>query len=640
MNNDDNFFTEGVMISSFVKNSDRIWEGILITRTDGIKTVLNEQSGRWKKLSDLDNIKILTEDFTTLTGSISSAIGDVSNNENLTYSDLRSKFSKDIVGEDVVRAQQNAEKILGNKSALAAGAQELLKKANTELTDKSQAPENEATAARDFNEDMKQILGDTEAAKKNDNEEGFKKVQQAASINEQFHPSLQKYLNSMTSEQWYGNKLYESQDTEYEMNYEDDDYLDIPEEIKSDIIADIIELLKKNEENIEDKIKNNYEISDSDAEEFIVKAMEMYLKNTDITPKDSIQNITDDEVEKSFEKSIDDYEGPENGLLDYLADTYEIDTSEAEKIFEENEGKLTETILGFVKFIKNKLREDESRNPNPICPKCGEPSIQGEFWGGELCKKCKKESSDKRALKTTKYQKKLKKAYRGQRGKYIENKRNDSPCAAVSFTNNLIHAIFYSCFDNDCDGDYNYNLEPRIYEYKLDKEKIYCEGFNPITKEPIKLLDFDKYKNGDKLVKILKKKGFEGVYGNFNDTLDEIKIFDPKEERMIDITNSILNKFNLIVKKYLSKKNEDICEFRDECIFWIAVYFTFTDRNNPIGKKYHEYSSSSRKDWNFGRTPWTKELYNSIDNDEIIHYMRELFNIEITKKQIDENYNN
>jgi len=40
---------EGQAISSFVKNSNVIWEGILIEKEDGTKVVLNEETHRWKK---------------------------------------------------------------------------------------------------------------------------------------------------------------------------------------------------------------------------------------------------------------------------------------------------------------------------------------------------------------------------------------------------------------------------------------------------------------------------------------------------------------------------------------------------------------------------------------------------------------
>jgi hypothetical protein len=56
---DKDSFVDGIRVSAFVKNSDRIFEGILLTRIDGLKVVLNENTLLWKKLSDLDTIKIL-----------------------------------------------------------------------------------------------------------------------------------------------------------------------------------------------------------------------------------------------------------------------------------------------------------------------------------------------------------------------------------------------------------------------------------------------------------------------------------------------------------------------------------------------------------------------------------------------------
>jgi hypothetical protein len=383
---------EGSRISSFIKNTDRIWEGIVITRTDGTQTVLNEQTGRWCRVSNLENIKVLNEDFTsTVSTSIADALNNNSTeNKDIKYPDLKQNFAQEIVGDDPQKAVVNAEKVLSNKSALTAGGQSLFDQANTTLKDKSEAPKNPADATKDFDNSMKDIAAKAKAAETGDPNDGVDEVKKMTGIQEslkQLHPSLQKYLEDVSIDDLYDymrdnheagrvdggtwhifKDYFENQKNdkkekptkkdEKSIKYENEDYLDIPEEIKSDVMADVLKYLSDHEEDIETKIKSDYELSDSDAEEFVIKGMELYIETNETEPRDSIDDITSSEVEKSFEASIDEYDGPEDGILDYLSDTYEIEPGEAQKIVEKTKGNLTETISCFVDYVKDKLNNE------------------------------------------------------------------------------------------------------------------------------------------------------------------------------------------------------------------------------------------------------------------------------------------
>jgi hypothetical protein len=384
-------FEENTRISAFVKDSDKIWEGIIITRSNNTKVVLNESTGRWKKLSDLDNIKLLNEDFTTMSSS-SDATSNINTTENkkLKYDDIKKSFVSDIVGDDPAKAVQNAENILTNKSAISAGGQALFDKSQT-AEDKDAVPKNQNDAIEHFNTEVKNIAGQAEAAKTGDVEDGIEEVRTLAGIKEtykQLHPSLQRYLED--SKEWIdengegfefesdddgwevhkdgkylgwvknkkdAKKEFGKEKTDKSMDYENDDYLDVPDDVKADIMADIQDLLTNKEIDIEDRIKQSYELSDSDAEEFVIQGMEHFIKTSDVKPKDSIKDIKDEEIEKSFEDSIDKFDGKEEDMLDYLADTYEINPDEAEKIVEKTGGNLTETIYEFVKLVKKHLSE-------------------------------------------------------------------------------------------------------------------------------------------------------------------------------------------------------------------------------------------------------------------------------------------
>jgi hypothetical protein len=313
---------------------------------------------------------------------VSSIVGNSTENKKIKYPDLISNFTKDIVGDDPAKAVTNAESILSNKSAIAAGGKSLFNTANTTLEDKSEAPENQDTATKDFNEGLKNIAAEAKSAETGDTEDGVEEVKKLANITEAFHPSLQKFIEEIDEGDLYdwardkheggdlssetfeliqdyidSCKKEDTTDTNKDMKYENKDYLDIPEEVKAEVMKDILDLLSKKESDIENKIKQMYELSDSDAEEFFVQGMELYLKNSDVEPKNSIKDIDMEEIEKSFEDSIDNYKGKDENMLDYLADTYEIDSDEAERIVEKTNGNLTETIYAFMDIVKNKLRE-------------------------------------------------------------------------------------------------------------------------------------------------------------------------------------------------------------------------------------------------------------------------------------------
>jgi hypothetical protein len=379
-------FEENTPISAFIKDTDKIWEGIIVTRSDNIKVVLNEETGRWKRLSDLDNIKILTEDFASLPSGSGMPSIDTVENKKIKYNDIKKNFVSDIVGDDPKKAVQNAESVLSNKSAISAGGQALFQKAQS-ADDKDLAPKNQDEATDQFNTEVQNIAGQAAAAQTGNPEDGMEEVKQLAGIKEQLHPSLRKYFETEFDEEGvcgdFEQLEYESDDggwevyrgdkylgwvknkgdipdekndhppeEESDMTYEDENYLDIPDDVKKDIMDDIQDLLRKKEIDIEDRIKSNYELSDRDAEEFVAQGMKDFLATNDVEVKDSIK----DEVEKSFEDTIDNFKGKPNDLICHLADVYEIGEDEAEKIVEKTQGKVSEIVFEFVKVVKSRLR--------------------------------------------------------------------------------------------------------------------------------------------------------------------------------------------------------------------------------------------------------------------------------------------
>jgi hypothetical protein len=500
--NYNHLFIPGQEVSAFIKDSNKIWEGIIIDRSDGIKVVLNENTNQWKKLSDLDHIKRtgkllyeedhqeeatdLIKDFNSFTQAtlnkgdekdLEDVAKDPSKKDQLANHLITiSKANPDIKDtpsspdEAVKTVDENIASVLSTKKAgNAPGDQAAIEAAQMETekligkqvneTIKQLHPivrnriyemsQNTYHHCREFfnrTHDEKKTIKMLElygmskkVAEKTVNtwkefeieigsghlnesdgwaykEDGpgvspsnFLDETQPDSKEEAVDALLQWYKMSPPIAQeladtwWRFGKLREDIDKEdfadwardkheagdldkdafnlikdyvhdvedkemdektkkdsikKSMDYEDNDYLDIPDEVKKDVISRVKDLLADDQADIEDVIKSQFELSDEDAEEFIIQAMEEYIDETEIEPRNSIANASEeDPVEADFEDTIDKYDGPTEGLLTYLSDEYEIEPGEAEKIYDEKKGNLTECIFEFVKIVRNRLIE-------------------------------------------------------------------------------------------------------------------------------------------------------------------------------------------------------------------------------------------------------------------------------------------
>jgi hypothetical protein len=433
-------FDEGVEVSAFIKNTNKIWEGMIITRSDGLKVVLNEDK-KWKKLSDLEHVKLVEADRFSLEANkiehTSDLVKQTMNNIKMKDKDGKAleKFGKDKGLKDkAVKGLTNlAKSTPGIKDKEKANETDVNQMFDSELTNTAanEAAENTSGGDNAKMEAAKQAMAEVE--------------KQVTETLAELHPLLQPHLQEMTGQifhhcrdyfnnthdnkktskmlQLYGMSkvaadkqvaqwekagillgavpvgLHESTDIDDErdslrdqfesgkidedeyddaiddlddedddeeksddktsLNYEDEDYLDVPEDVKTDIISRVKDMLADDQADIEETIKSNFELSDDDADEFIIQAMEEYIDETGIEPRDSIKDHdeNDDEIEKAFEDAIDEYDGPDNELMTHLVTEFEIDGDDAEKIFDEKKGDLTECILAFVDIVKNRLKE-------------------------------------------------------------------------------------------------------------------------------------------------------------------------------------------------------------------------------------------------------------------------------------------
>jgi hypothetical protein len=434
-------FIQGQEVSSFIKNSNKIWEGIIVDRSDGTKVVLNEETKAWKRLSDLEHIKrvgkLLYEDSHQ-----EEATDLIKDFNSFTQSTLSKGNEKDL--EDVAKNPSSKEQLSNHLITIS--------KANPDIKDTPSSPDE---AMKTVDENIADVLANKKAEQAPGNDAAIKAAQeetekiigkQVQETISRLHPIIKNKLYEMsaktfhhcreffnqthdkkktaamlklygmskesankTVDQWEKiameigavlNSLHEDVDEDdlidfmrdqcehgdfekkdfekvkdylkneddgaenktkadekESLNYENEDYLDIPDDVKEKVIKKVKDLLADNEDDIEEVIKSSFELTDDDAEEFIMQAFEEYLEESDVEPRDSIANYEDDEVEKDFENTIDEFEGPNEELLDHLVDEYEIDGSEAEKIYDEKQGNLEECIYAFVDIVKNRLKE-------------------------------------------------------------------------------------------------------------------------------------------------------------------------------------------------------------------------------------------------------------------------------------------
>jgi len=362
-------FPEGQEVSAFIKNSNKIWEGKIIIRSDGTKVVLNENKS-WKKLSDLESVKrtgvLLYEE--------ESLLPDIDNFSDLVNNALKDKkIDPSKVDSKTLKDFTNSAMDMAEKAGL-----------ETPKEDQAEQQATDQIAAANAINQSDNIGDQAKAAEAREEFEDVKdKILEEKIKNSllELHPILQPYLreNKLTERLFMEDELRELgrkvqdprivtfdelrslgdnaeiNDIEYEMeNYEDENYLDIDPTLKDEIINRALGFIHDDVDNIAETLKSNYELSDEDAEEFAVCAMEKFLDETDIEPRECIEP---DEVEDDFEKTIDNYNGPNDELLDYLVVEYEIDPQEAEYIYEEKKGNLTECIMAFVDIVKNRLNE-------------------------------------------------------------------------------------------------------------------------------------------------------------------------------------------------------------------------------------------------------------------------------------------
>lgn len=363
---------EGQAISSFVKNSNVIWEGLLIEKEDGTKVVLNEETNRWKRLSDLEHVKILNEDASDIKQGFES-FGEVVDS---SFKDIKGIDSNKITDQNIKQLTKDFQEV--SKSYGIKDTPKDDKEASDIVTN--------ALASKYAQENATSSAGNTQQAEEaKNNIENFKKEIQE-SLN-RLHPSLRLSESDQSedlNDYWDFGGLEDPEHLIHSENYEDDfqyddendidDFLygryegdheddheddhegepesSLSKEDEEKVFEKALGLIRSNSTDILKEIIDEFDIPETEADKIVELAMEEYL-DSENSGEGMFEN---DEVENDFEETIDAYDGPDDGLLDHLIDEYEISPEEAEVVWEETDGNLEECIFAFVDIVKRRIR--------------------------------------------------------------------------------------------------------------------------------------------------------------------------------------------------------------------------------------------------------------------------------------------
>jgi hypothetical protein len=346
---DEKLFIDGQSVRGKTAN-DKLFEGVLYTRTDGVRVVLNEQ-GKYRKLRDLTGVvrtgQLLYEDqLEDLTNEINGIIDNIDIEKVEKGGDNAETQVKDSIGDVVF---------------------------NSDAGKKAAQPE----------EDVKQLASTTYDAKKAEAEAGetggdVAKAQNtlkqfAKQITESKKHILEFMSDSLADE--LGGEVegsIESEDADVDsfmdevdpnvgdnrasddeaFDYIDPEYTDLNDEDRERAINDVIENVIDDEaDEIVKYLYTNYEMSEDDAQLIACEALERVLKGADVS------NDINEEVEAEYENAIDEYDGDDDGLLDHLADTFEIPEAAATSMLVECNYNRHDAILKFAEYTCAELKQ-------------------------------------------------------------------------------------------------------------------------------------------------------------------------------------------------------------------------------------------------------------------------------------------
>lgn len=330
---------DGTAVSARVKSTNKIVEGLLFTRSDGSKVILQE-SGKWTRLSSCEHMVIRE-----------------------SLDDDSSSGMTEIDPEKKKKAEEMASGIYNNLSP--------------EVTDKQdERVEEEITEATgevlEADEDIGLKSGEGEPLAK-DQFSVFKmekaadgatggNVQKAQQVLKKYSESLESLASELGG---YTEDLVNDEDEIDEIedlfdpedlvtveeeeiaqeeapDYVDPDFCSLGDDVREDAIASIMDMLSKEEETIRTHLLDNYEISEDEADEFILEA---YSRAID-------SGSEEDEVDQAYEEAIDECPDPECPL-DFLCERFLIPQEDAERMIRESRST-ADAVLRFAEYTRRR----------------------------------------------------------------------------------------------------------------------------------------------------------------------------------------------------------------------------------------------------------------------------------------------
>jgi hypothetical protein len=371
-------FIDGQEVSAFTKDN-LLFEGIIKIRDDGTKVVLNESSNTWKRLRDLEHVRrVGTKLYEEEEGS-----GDLANK---ILSGMTSATEKNGPNNPIVQNAAKNATHLANQAFKDPKSREKYKTAldlQNEIESTADTLNNpaKAKAVTEINKAVPGLLTESINAAINDT---WKQIHPSLRLREnEFDENTLDDEDLEITEEDLAKDIDEA-DIEADIDvasdfdeddldekekekireeaadYEDEKPSGVSIDEKDEITEEALLFVDEHYEDLEDYIAENYEVSTEEAKEIALKAMRLYMGEESMdaafdSPPDIEPLQAYGEIEKEFESEIDKFEGDNGELLDHLVDVFEIPEGKAEEIFEEKNGKLAETILGLIDYVKEKL---------------------------------------------------------------------------------------------------------------------------------------------------------------------------------------------------------------------------------------------------------------------------------------------
>lgn len=356
-----NRLEDGDFIEGTHRLDNRVIEGHVFTRSDGLKVVLQENK-RWVRLSNIKSIRLIENEGLF---EPEEAINEIANSMKDEHNISFKKIVDEEKTEDVAKTiGEEAKKITkGNFDEKLAQSQ-----AEKAITTRAagDAVEDETGGNKDKIEELAQQFQESTKQIKN-------------SLRETLSETLKNELGGDTEidDIWDDideddieipedkkneiDELFKTEDLmtkddiedvqEDSLDYVDSAFCSIEEEDKKELKRVLMSMIADDQTDCIKYMVDNYELSIDEAEGILDEVYDEFLEDTD-----PIVEVVEDEVDHAYEDEIDNYEGDD--ILQHLTDVFEIPQGMAENIVRESKSQ-PEAILKMAEYTRKQLRSNK-----------------------------------------------------------------------------------------------------------------------------------------------------------------------------------------------------------------------------------------------------------------------------------------